>query len=132
MTRFLHRVFFYVLLVLLPVDGAITTSHSVLCLGPGNHCHLETIVGRSCDIHQMIPDRSLPRPRDGCPRGSKDFRLGVDTHRTGNTRAVAALAEVPFAISLLRDAADSLRSRPAFSPLAISQKSARCSVVLRC
>ena len=75
------------MLAVLLLTSALVAQNAVLCLGPGNHCHLETIAGCG-DV--SISHGSAPRPQDGCPKGSKDIRLGVDTHRTDNTRVTAA------------------------------------------
>ena len=75
----------YALAILILIAGTAISPNSVLCLGPGNHCHLETIVGASCSDHVPVSDRATPSPRDGCPKGSKDVRLGVDTHRTNKS-----------------------------------------------
>jgi hypothetical protein len=80
------------LALVLLLGGTMTRPDTVLCLGPGNHYHFETVVGASCG--EQAPVSSSSVPRDGCPRGSKDFRLGVDSHRGENTSVVAALAPV--------------------------------------
>jgi len=106
------------------------TRDSVLCLGPGNHCHFETVVGASCN--QTIPasDSAAPSPRDGCPKGSKDLRLGVDTHRGDNTSFVAefapVLAAVTGAVKLLA------HQEPYLSRFPRAQEARILTTVLRC
>jgi hypothetical protein len=79
------------LAILISLGGALMRPDGVLCVGPGNHCHFETIVGASCDEPSTASD-TAPRPQDGCPKGSKDLRLGVDTHRADNNPRMAASA----------------------------------------
>jgi hypothetical protein len=72
--------------VLIPPD-------TVLCLRPRNHCHLEVVVGASCS-DQMEPQRPSRRLPDGCPKGSKDFRVSADSHRTDYTLFIVAPVRV--------------------------------------
>jgi hypothetical protein len=85
-----------VLALLMLAGGALIPPDTVLCLGPSNHCHLEVVVGAGC-TGQIKPHSAAPRLPDGCPRGSKDFRLRVDSHRTNDARVIAA----PVAMMLL-------------------------------
>src|ERR1700682_3588918 len=56
-----------------------------------------------CELQRRtrIPWIGAARPEDGCPEGSKDFRLGVDTQRTENTRVTAALSALLIVASNL-------------------------------
>lgn len=83
MVRVLRTALSYLLAAFLLLGGTVITPDTVLCVGPGNHCHLETAVGASCS-EGPVADPSTPRPRDGCPKGSRDLRLSVDTHRSDN------------------------------------------------
>lgn len=82
----------YLPAILLLIVGSVTGPDTVLCLGPAGHSHIEIVVGASCAEPLPASRRSAPRPRDGCPRGSKDYRLGVDTHRNDARATSAALA----------------------------------------
>src|SRR5215472_1909581 len=92
MPKTLRRAACYVLAILISLGGAVMRPDSVLCVGPGNHCHFETIVGASCYELSPAADSSVPRPRDGCPKGSRDLRLGVDPHRSDNNPNVKVSA----------------------------------------
>jgi hypothetical protein len=89
MVRELRTALAYLLAAFLLLGGIVITPGTVLCVGPGNHCHLETAVGASCSEEGPVSDPSTPRPRDGCPKGSRDLRLSVDTHRSDNAIGVA-------------------------------------------
>jgi hypothetical protein len=80
------------------VGSTLIAPGTVLCLGPGNHCHLEVTAGAECN--SFVPGSEVPAsgPRDGCPTGSKDFRISVDSHRT-DTMGVIALATMPVLIA---------------------------------
>jgi len=119
-----------VLALIMLASGALILPDTVLCLGPGNHCHLEVVVGASCN-DQMEPHSAAPRLPDGCPKGSKDFRLRTDSHRTDYARLVAAPVVMLFVASGLL----ALAHRPA-SILSIGfpcdGESHLPSVILRC
>jgi hypothetical protein len=124
----------YLLAVFLLAGATAVRPDTVMCLGPGGHSHLETVVGESCNECLAVPDRPAPRPLDGCPRGSKDFRLGVDTHRNDVSSTVASLASVlagpaanaPLAIS------PQLAPNPSVFLSVSVQKPPRSTIVLRC
>jgi hypothetical protein len=86
MTRVFRASFSFVLAGLLLLVGA--SPAVVICWGPGDHCHLETVVGSSCNEQISVSKSSAPR--DGCPKGSKDFKLHADTHRSDNSFNAAA------------------------------------------
>jgi hypothetical protein len=85
-----------VLALFMLAGGALIPPDTVFCLGPSNHCHLEVVVGTGCS-GQSKTHSAAPRLPDGCPRGSKDFRLRIDSHRTNDARVIAA----PVAMMLL-------------------------------
>jgi hypothetical protein len=130
MTRSLRIACSHLLAALVLLSG--TAQGTVLCLGPGGHCHLETVVGASCGEQLAVSGRSLPAPPDGCPKGSKDIRLGIDTHRNDNTSFVAGLTSVlrvaigvvePFRLS---------RQVPCLSRFLCAHEARVLSIVLRC
>jgi hypothetical protein len=102
---------------------------TVLCLGPGNHCHLEMTAGPDCNADLAGSQAPAHRPRDGCPKGSRDFQLRVDCHRGDIMRivgvTVAALFTVPVPIGI------SLPPRPAAPGYSIARELNSTSVI-RC
>ncbi len=111
------------------VGGTLNTPGTVLCVGPGNHCHLEVVVGASCNDDLLGLHGSAPRARDGCPRGSKDFRLSVDSHRTDARPVIAVPAALFVASSLVES---SPPSRSSSSGFPITRGSLYSAIVLRC
>src|SRR6516162_8965065 len=95
-------------------SGLLISPDTVLCLGPRNHCHLEMVIGTSCNNDMPGPHGSASHPPDGCPRGSKDFRLSVDAHRTDNSRLIAVPALMLFVASGLMEILHRLPSRRSF------------------
>ena len=86
----------YVLAVIVLTGAAVITPDTVLCVA-ADHYHLELVVGASCN--NFVPGLTGPhspgsQPKDGCPKGSKDFRLVVDSQRADNTRAIVAPAAI--------------------------------------
>jgi len=104
--------------------------NTVLCLGPGSHCHLEILLGDGCSVQVPTRRPSAPRLPDGCPRGSRDFRVSVDTHHTNDGPVLAGVTIRPFRASatvpVLSRTGSSLARVPEASALPLS------SVVLRC
>jgi len=78
---------------LLLLTGSATTPDAVLCSGPGNHFHIETVLGTSCNARLQTRRASVPHLPDGCPEGSRDFRLNVDSHPSDS---LSLLAEAGF------------------------------------
>ncbi len=111
------------------VGSALTAPGTVLCLGPGNHCHLEATAGANCSDDLPASRGAAPRPRDGCPSGSRDFRLSVDSHRTDTMRAIAIAASALFVISFF---ADFLSVREVPSAGFSAARKLRCAIILRC
>lgn len=100
MSRVVRDAILDLLALLVLIGGALNTQWGVLCVGPGNHYHLEVVIGASCN--DSVPaSHGLAHPRDGCPSGSKDFRLAVDTHRGHNTGATEAPAALSVSIRLV-------------------------------
>jgi hypothetical protein len=132
MQRITRSVACYVLAVLILVGETVMTPDTVLCLGPGNHCHLETVVGASCNEQLPISDSSAPAPRDGCPKGSKDLRLGVDTHRNDNTFVAAVFAPVLAVATGVVELSDLSLRVPGTSRSPRAQQSQTLIVILRC
>jgi len=122
----------YLLAVFLLAGGTAIRPDTVQCLGPSGHSHLETIVGESCSKRLPVSDTSAPRLRDGCPRGSKDFRLGVDARRSDTRSAVALLGSVPIAPAA--NATLVICSWRASNPFAflVAQEPPSSTIVLRC
>lgn len=111
------------------VGSALTAPGTVLCLGPAHHCHLEAAAGANCNNNLLASPASAPRPRDGCPKGSRDFRLSVDSHRTDAMHAVAAAASPLFVISCLVE----ISSHPELSSAGFSATlQLHSAIVLRC
>jgi hypothetical protein len=69
MTRFVRNVSFRVLAAFAVLGATSIAPDTVLCVGPGNHCHFETVVGASCG--EQGPRSPSSVPRDGYPRGSQ-------------------------------------------------------------
>ena len=111
--------------------SAATIPNTVLCTGPGGHCHLETVAGESCDEQASPSPARDSRPSDGCPKGSRDFRTSVDSHRSDNRSFVVTS-------SLIR-ALSSPIVRSAMAPAGVSLlpvprpwQSSPSTIVLRC
>jgi hypothetical protein len=130
MTRSLRIAFTNAPTALVLLAGA--AQNTVLCLGPGNHCHLETFVGASCGEQLPISDSSAPAPRDGCPKGSKDLRLGVDTHRSDNTSVIAAFAPVLAVATGVLELSKLSHQKPCPSRFPRTQEARILTIVLRC
>jgi hypothetical protein len=71
MLRFVRTAFSHALVVLLLLGGTEMLPESVLCVGPGNHCHFETVVGASCS--QQLPASPGSVPRDGLSPTQQGF-----------------------------------------------------------
>jgi hypothetical protein len=99
MSRAIRSIFLVMLALLVLLVGALNTMGTLLCVGPGNHYHLEMVFGGGCGDGLPASGHQAPRPRDGCPRGSKDYRLAVDSHRSDNTRLSRAPAAVLVVLS---------------------------------
>ena len=92
-----------VLVFLVLASGLLILPDTVLCLGPHNHCHLELVVGASCNSELAERHRSTTGPADRCPKGSRDFRLNVDSQRTNSSHSLTAPpAMLCIASALLR------------------------------
>ncbi len=126
----------HTLVLVLLASGFGITPDTFLCLGPHNHCHLEVVIGTSCQNNPddlRLRDHPAPKPADGCPRGSKDFRLSIDSHRTDNSQLFAPQAAATLiVVSRLIDSAQiwSLRVSALRSPA--FEKSHYSTTVLRC
>jgi hypothetical protein len=121
------------LALLIIVSGALNTPGTVLCVGPGNHYHLEVVVGAGCVDGLPASQGVMPRPRDGCPSGSKDFRLTVDTCRSDNTRVISAPAAALLLPSGLMEFSNLSHPPESFCALPTSSSPAfHSTIVLRC
>ena len=119
------------LALLVLVGGTLNTPGTVLCVGPGNHYHLEVVVGASCNDALPAPRGLVPHPHDGCPSGSKDFRLGIDTHRSENScvlKAPASALWLPCGLVEVSNLSHPLASAPAFG----TPRASNPTVILRC
>ncbi len=116
---------------LVVVGGTLNTPGSVLCVGPGNHYHLEVVVGASCNDGLPVSRGLEPRPHDGCPSGSKDFRLTIDTHRSDNTRVIRAPAAALLLPSGLVEFSNLSHPPESFLPFHTPSAS-HSTIVLRC
>ncbi len=92
----IRSVLAYLIALVTLAAAVVAAARPVLCVGPDNHCHVEAIVAVTCQSRSAGPHRSVPE--DGCPQGSKDLRLTVDTHRT-NYLSSNAVAPSVFMIS---------------------------------
>lgn len=127
--RAVQRVAVNALATIILVGSALTAPGTVLCLGPGNHCHLEATAGANCSDGLPASHGAAPRPHDGCPKGSRDFRLSVDSHRTDAMHAVAPAASPLFVISCLVE----ISSHPELSSAGFSATlQLHSAIVLRC
>jgi hypothetical protein len=113
-------------------SGVLILPDNVLCLGPRNHCHLEVVVGTSCNNDLPGPHGSASEPSDGCPRGSKDFRLSVDSHRVDSSRLLATSSAMLFVASSLIEISHVSSSRLPLSGFQVARESLRSKIVLRC
>jgi hypothetical protein len=114
---------------LVVVVSTLDALGTVLCVGPGSHYHLEIVVGASCNDGPPASRGSVPR--DGCPSGSRDFRLAVDTHRSDHMCVMRA----PAAMLLLHSGLVEFSnlSRPPETFLSLNTTGASpLTVVLRC
>ena len=68
--------------VIMLLTCTVIAPGAVLCSGPGSHFHVETVLGTSCNVRVQGGGTSTPRLPDGCPEGSRDFRLKLDSHRS--------------------------------------------------
>jgi hypothetical protein len=130
MRRILRTAICYAFAILISVGRTAMTPDRVLCVGPGNHYHLETVVGASCNEPLPVSEGSAPRTRDGCPKGSKDLRLGVDTHRGKNPSVAGTFAPLlsvaTGSVELFKILHDDLPRSPR------AQQSPATTVILRC
>ena len=90
MSRSPHKLLSALLSAALFISAVATTPDTVLCMGPGHHCHLETMLGAGCNDSLQDPGFSTHQLPDGCPKGSKDFRLSVVTHRSDGRALLAS------------------------------------------
>jgi hypothetical protein len=133
MPWFSRAILSYVLAVIVLTGAAVIRPDTVLCVG-ADHYHLEIVVGASCN--NFVPGLTRPhstgsQPKDGCPKGSKDFRLAVDSQRADNTSAIvvpAAIMLVAYGVVEVRNASYSRVSLP----LSTVSQSRHSSIVLRC
>lgn len=122
---------FNLLAFVMLASGVLIPLDIVLCLGPRNHCHLEVVVGGSCNNVLAERQGAAPRLPDGCPRGSKDFRLSIDSHRMENSRLIGAPAAISFFASCLVQISDR-SSSILFSGFSVTRKPQHSTIVLRC
>lgn len=74
--------------------GAFPSTGTVLCIGPGHHCHFENPMGDSCATRASALDHSAaPKAPDGCPKGSRDVTLSIPVRPS--EKGIAALAFNP-------------------------------------
>jgi hypothetical protein len=123
----------YVLAIIVLTGAAVITPDTVLCVG-ADHYHLELVVGVSCN--NFVPGLTGPhspgsQPNDGCPKGSKDFRLVVDSQRADNTRAIVAPAAIMLVATGVAVVWNASYSRVRL-PLSTVSQSRHSSIVLRC
>jgi hypothetical protein len=130
-SRAIRGTFLVVLVLLILVDGAVNTTGTVLCVGMGNHYHLEMVIGGGCGDSVPASRRQALRPRDGCPSGSKDYRLAVDIHRSGNTCLSGTPAAVLLVLSSLVEFSNLSHPRERFFSFRTSDVS-HSTLVLRC
>lgn len=72
------------------------------------------------------------QPQDGCPRGSKDFRLSVDSNRIDHTRVIAAPAPMLCVTAAVAEISRPLTLRPSFPGFLIVREAQHSAIVLRC
>jgi hypothetical protein len=123
----------YVLAVIVLTGAAVITLDTVLCVA-ADHYHLELVVGASCNnFVQGLTGPHSPgsQPKDGCPKGSKDFRLVVDSQRADNTRAIVAPAAIMLVATGVAVVWNASYSRVRL-PLSTVSQSRHSSIVLRC
>jgi hypothetical protein len=130
MRRILRTAVCYVFATLISVGGTAMTPDRVLCVGPGSHYHLETVVGASCN--EPLPFSESSTPRDGCPKGSKDLRLGVDTHRGKNPFVAGTFAPILTVATGSIGALEILHEGPNLPRSPRAQLSRTTTVILRC
>jgi hypothetical protein len=123
----------YILAVIVLTGAAVITPDTVLCVA-ADHYHLELVVGASCN--NFVPGLTGPhspgsQPKDGCPKGSKDFRLVVDSQRADNTRAIVAPAAIMLVATGVAVVWNASYSRVRL-PLSTVSQSRHSSIVLRC
>src|ERR1700730_12007898 len=123
----------YVLAVIVLTGAAVITPDTVLCVA-ADHYHLELVVGASCN--NFVPGLTGPhspgsQPKDGCPKGSIDFRLVVDSQRADNTRAIVAPAAIMLVATGVAVVWNASYSRVRL-PLSTVSQSRHSSTVLRC
>jgi hypothetical protein len=123
----------YVLAVIVLTGAAVITPDTVLCVA-ADHYHLELVVGASCN--NFVPGLTGPhspgsQPKDGCPKGSKDFRLVVDSQRADNTRAIVAPPAIMLVATGVAVVWNASYSRVRL-PLSTVSQSRHSSIVLRC
>jgi hypothetical protein len=118
-------------LAALVVLGATTIPpDTVLCVGPGNHCHFETVVGAICGDQGPRSPSSVPR--DGCPRGSKDIGVSFPAQRSDNNFTPTAFAlALAVSLALVKLFAPS-HKRPSVPRFAYVQGLPITTVILRC
>ena len=130
MIGFVRKPFSRVLVALVVLGAISIPPETVLCVGPGNHCHLEAVVGASCG--EQEPRATNAAPRDHCPKGSKDIRVSFPARRSDKhftaTAFVMALAVSPALVKLFEPS----DKRLGLPRLAYVQGLAITTVILRC
>lgn len=71
------------------VGGFVTPPGEVVCFGPHHHYHFEMPLIASCERSSGQKPPVAPRPRDGCPQGSRDIRLTASAQRIDAKRGSA-------------------------------------------
>jgi hypothetical protein len=132
MLRAVRTAFAYLVAAFLLLGGTLVTPDTVLCVGPGNHYHLETVLGASCSGPLSASDGSAPRPRDGCPQGSRDLRLSVDTHRSDNPPDAATFTQVLTVPTGVVELSEFSNEQPRLVRLPRMRDSQSLTVILRC
>ena len=132
MGRELRRWVAYSLAAIVLVSGALITPGTVLCIGPGHHCHLENPIGDSCNTRLPARDQSGPNVPDGCPKGSKDISLSVPALSSGKGIA-AFLFCSPLALTAAYVLVWTLsRAAPSFTEAVRTGTPQRSTTILRC
>jgi len=102
---------------------------TVVCVGPGSHCHLENPIGGSCNSSEPS-ERSSSRAPDGCPRGSRDFQLSVAAHH--DVGIAAFISSPPPAPARAAALSAAPRAAPHYIGAAGLAAPPNSTVVLRC
>ena len=120
------------LVAILLFANVFPTAATVLCIGPGHHCHFENPVGDSCGSRAAVPRHSAPKEPDGCPKGSRDVALCVPARPT--ERGISALTfSSPFAVLASKVVILVSPARPFFGTVAHAATPQRPTMtILRC